>query len=177
MKLIITGRNIEVTEPIRVHAEEKLEKFDKYFQSDIEAHVTFSVQKRNQTVEITIHLKEGTFFRVEESTNDMYASIDLAIDKLAKQMKKHKTKIEKRFHGRGVVNYDEVFTEEPVEEEMKIVKTKKFGIKPMMAEEAVLQMEMLGHDFFVFLNGETDEVNVVYKRKNDDFGLIEPYLY
>ena len=106
----------------------------------------------------------------------MYQSIDDAVDKISKQMKKHKTKIEKRFHANDSIRFEEIPESTEVYEEQAIVKTKRFGVKPMMAEEAVLQMELLGHDFFVFLNGDTDEINVVYKRKDGDFGLIEPYL-
>ena len=103
-------------------------------------------------------------------------SIDEAIDHIARQMKKHKTKIEKRFHSNDSIRFEEIPDSTEEYPEQSIVKTKRFGVKPMMAEEAVLQMELLGHDFFVFLNGDTDEINVVYKRKDGDFGLIEPYL-
>lgn len=176
MKVIVTGRNMKVSEPLRDAVESKLEKFDTYFRSDIEAHVTFSHQKSNQIVEITIPLKNGKLFRVEETTEDMYVSIDNAIEKLKKQIRKHKTKIEKRFHAHESIKFESIPLHEETEPESKIVRTKKFAVKPMDPEEAVLQMEMLGHDFFVFLNGETEEVNVVYMRKDGDYGLIEPYL-
>lgn len=176
MKVIVTGRNLVITEAIRDQVEKKLSKFDKYFKSDVEAHATFSTQKNNHTVEVTIPLKSGSFFRAEGTTEDMYQSIDDAIDKIAKQMKKHKTKIEKKFHGHESIKFEAIPDLEEKLDEATIVKTKRFAIKPMHPEEAVLQMDLLGHDFFVFLNGETEEVNVVYKRKDGDFGLIEPYL-
>lgn len=176
MKVIVTGRNLVITDAIREQVEKKLGKFDKMFKSDIEAHATFSVQKNKHIVEVTIPLKNGTFFRAEGITEDMYMSIDEAVDRISRQMRKHKTKIERRFHAADSIRFEEI--PEPTESyaEQSIVKTKRFGVKPMMPEEAVLQMELLGHDFFVFLNGDTEEINVVYKRKDGDFGIIEPYL-
>ncbi|MGX8796330.1 ribosome hibernation-promoting factor, HPF/YfiA family [Fusibacter sp. JL298sf-3] len=176
MKVTVTGRNLVITDAIREQVERKLEKFDKFFKSDVEAHATFSVQKGNHIVEVMIPLKNDTIFRAEARTDDMYSSIDEAIDKIARQMKKHKSKIEKKFHSSDSIRFENIPVEEIKSDEATIVKTKRFGIKPMHPEEAVLQMDLLGHDFFVFLNGETEEVNVVYKRKDGDFGLIEPYL-
>ena len=176
MKVIVTGRNLVITEAIRDQVEKKLGKFDKMFNANVEAHATFSTQKNRHIVEVTIPLKNGTIFRAEGITEDMYASIDDAIDKISKQMRKHKTKIEKRFHANESIRFEEIPDLQELVPEQTIVKTKRFGVKPMMPEEAVLQMELLGHDFFVFLNGDTEEINVVYKRKDGDFGLIEPYL-
>ena len=176
MKVIVTGRNLVITEAIRDQVEKKLGKFDKMFKSDVEAHATFSTQKNKHIVEVTIPLKDGAFLRAEGITEDMYQSIDEAIDKISKQMNKHKTKIEKRFYANDSIRFDEIPEATEVYEDQAIVKTKRFGVKPMMAEEAVLQMDLLGHDFFVFLNGDTEEINVVYRRKDGDFGLIEPYL-
>jgi len=176
MKVIVTGRNLVITEAIRDQVEKKLNKFDKMFNSNVEAHATFSTQKNKHIVEVTIPLKNGTIFRAEGITEDMYASIDEAMDKISRQMRKHKTRIEKRFHANESIRFEEIPDLHDAGPEQTIVKTKRFGIKPMMPEEAVLQMELLGHDFFVFLNGETEEINVVYKRKDGDFGLIEPYL-
>lgn len=176
MKVTVTGRNLVITDAIREQVERKLEKFDKYFKSDVEAHATFSVQKGNHIVEVMIPLKNDTIFRAEARTEDMYNSIDEAIDKISKQMRKHKTKIEKKFHAVDSIRFENIPAEEKKVEDSAIVKTKRFGIKPMHPEEAVLQMDLLGHDFFVFLNGDTDEVNVVYKRKDGDYGLIEPQL-
>ncbi len=176
MKVNVTGRNLVITDAIREQVEKKLSKFDKMFNSDIEASATFSVQKNKHIVEVTIPLKNGALFRAEAISDDMYMSIDEAIDRISKQMKKHKTKLEKRFHANDSIRFEEIpDAVEPIVES-SIVKTKRFGVKPMGPEEAVLQMELLGHDFFVFLNGDTEEINVVYKRKDGDFGLIEPYL-
>lgn len=176
MKVIVTGRNLVITDAIKDQVEKKLSKFDKFFRSDVEAQATFSTQKDDHIVELMIPFKNGTIFRAESRTEDMYGSIDEAIDKISKQLKKHKSKIEKKFHANDSIRFESIPEPEEKSVEASIVKTKRFGIKPMHAEEAVLQMDLLGHDFFVFLNGETDEVNVVYKRKDGDYGLIEPYL-
>lgn len=177
MNVIVAARNMEVSEALKKMVEDKLFKFEKYFKTDIEATATFSVQKNRQIVEITIPLKNGAIFRVEESSPDMYASIDLAVEKLQKQMSKHKTKLEKRYKSHDTIRFESIPEGNyGVQAENGIVKTKRFAVKPMDAEEAVLQMELLGHNFFVFRNGETDEVNVVYLRKDGKYGLIEPML-
>ncbi|MBS7525780.1 ribosome-associated translation inhibitor RaiA [Fusibacter paucivorans] len=176
MKVIVTGRNLVITDAIRKQVTDKLNKFDKYFKSDVEAHATFTTQKNKHIVEVTIPLKNGTLFRAESATDDMYGSIDEAIDKIARQMKKHKTKIERRFKGHESIKFESIPDDKDFKDEASIVKTKRFPVKPMVPEEAVLQMELLGHDFFVFLNGDTEEVNVVYRRRDGDYGLIEPYL-
>lgn len=152
--------------------EEKVEKFGKYFKDDTEAQVTLSVERNRQTVELTIYI-HGTILRVEETTSDMYESVDKAVDKLNRQIKKHKKKLEKRHRSNNIIRFESIENIEE-EDESKIVKTKKFPVKPMDAEEAVLQMDLLGHGFFVFMNRDTDEVSVVYKRKDGNYGLIEP---
>jgi putative sigma-54 modulation protein len=176
MNILVSGKNMKVRDDVREYAEKKLEKFEKFFRSDIEAHLTVSHIKDKQVVELTIPLKNAGIFRVEEITDDMYKSIDFAVDKLTKQITKHKTALKKRYQSHDTIRFD-YFPEyvlNEVETNLKIVKNKKFYIKPMDAEEAVLQMEMLGHNFYVFRNGETDEINVVYSRKDGSFGLIEP---
>lgn len=177
MKVIVTGRNLSLSDAIKTHVESKLEKFDKFFRSDIEAHVTLSHNKRKnknvQVIEITIPLKNGATIRVQEESEDMYASVDMAVDKLSKQIVKHKTKLEKRYRSHDTIRFEQIPSSN-LEDKHEIVKTKKFNFKPMDPEEAILQMELLGHDFFVFRNGETDEVNVVYARKDGKYGLIEP---
>ncbi len=176
MKVIVSGRNLEVTDALKDQVKEKLERFGKYFRDDIEAQATLTVERNRQIIEITIPLN-GTILRAEEATNDMYTSIDKAINKLYKQMEKHKTKLEKRYQGHDTIRFEEIRNiAKYEEEEMKIVKTKRFAIKPMDPQEAVLQMDLLGHNFFVFTNADTDEVNVVYKRKDGQYGLIEPYV-
>lgn len=176
MRVIVSGKNISVRPSIREYIEGKLDKFDKYFNSDVDVKVTLGVEKDRHTVEITMPLKHGVTFRAEETSLDMYASIDMVMDKLTKQMRKHKTKIERRYHKHDSIKTAMIPDYEGESEDKKIVRTKSFPIKPMDPEEAVLQMEMLNHDFFVFLNGDTEEVNVVYIRKDGNYGLIEPTL-
>ncbi|MDK2919024.1 MAG: putative sigma-54 modulation protein [Candidatus Petromonas sp.] len=175
MRVIVSGKNMEVTDALKDAVTGKLERFSKYFKDDIEAQATLSVEKHRQIVEVTIPLN-GTILRAEEENDDMYSAIDRAIDKLHKQMEKHKTKLEKRYQGHETIRFEHMPVSERNKEESKIVKTKKFAIKPMDPQEAVMQMDLLGHNFFVFTNAETDEVNVVYKRKDGNYGLIEPYF-
>ena len=173
MRFTITGRNIEVTQGLREAVEDKLGKLDRFFAPATEAVVRLSVQKDIQKIEVTIPVK-GHIIRAEESSSDMYVSIDLVEEILERQLKKYKNKlIDKK---QSAPSFSEAFLQEDAsaEEEIQIVKSKKFAVKPMDPEEACIQMELLGHDFFVFCNAETDEVNVVYKRKNGTFGLIEP---
>jgi len=178
MKLFITGRNLGVSEALENQLTTKLEKFDKYFRSDVEVHATLSHSRRRnknfQIVEITIPLKGDATIRVEEESEDMYASIDMAIDKLSSQIVKHKTKLEKRYRGHETIRFEQIPTA-PVEDDLhEVVKNKNFFLKPMDSEEAILQMNLLGHNFYVFRNGDTDDVNVVYARKDGKYGLIEP---
>ncbi|WHH57526.1 ribosome-associated translation inhibitor RaiA [Petroclostridium sp. X23] len=179
MKFIITGRKIDVTDGLRDRINKKLGKLDKFFDEDTEVHVTLEVEKDRQMVEVTVPYK-GIIFRAEEVNHDMYASIDKVVDHLERQIRKNKTRLEKRFKDDAfiieTVNGGMPNDYKPVEEEKEfnVVKTKRFAIKPMDTEEAILQMNLLGHQFFVFFNADTDEVNVVYKRKDGDYGLIEP---
>lgn len=176
MRVIVNGKNIKVRPSTKEYVEEKLMKFDKYFKTEIDAKVMLGIHKDRHTVEITMPLKNGVIFRAEETSDDLFTSIDLVMDKLNRQMRKHKSKIEKKYHKHEAIRFSEIPDYEGDEEESRIVKTKTFSVKPMDPEEAVLQMEMLGHDFFVFRNGESNEVNVVYIRKDGDYGLIEPTL-
>ena len=176
MKIKIFGKNIEVTEGIKGAVEEKLGKLDKYFAEETKADVTLSVNRNDQKVEVTIPVKGG-IIRAEEVSEDMYASIDMVEETIERQLVKYKTKLvdkKKSYRDNFTNDYIEADYEDEDEDVVKIVRTKSFGIKPMDAEEACIQMELLGHNFFVFLNAETDEVNVVYKRKGGTFGLIEP---
>ena len=175
----IRGENIEVTPAIREHIEKKVEKIERYFNEDINAtaHVNLKVYNDKQTkVEITIPMKNLTL-RAEERHADMYAAIDLIVDKLERQIRKHKTKVKRKFRereGAGVYFATTEATPEPSsEEEYEIVRTKQFDLKPMDEEEAILQMNLLGHDFFIYTDAETDGTNIVYKRKNGKYGLIE----
>ena len=175
MKYIITGKNIDVTEGLKSAIEDKLDKLDRYFNKETEVIVTLNVEKDRQKIEVTIPVK-GSIIRAEQTSEDMYASLDLVLDTIERQIKKHKNKIKDRHQQGGVFTSEFLETTYEEEEEIKIVKTKRFGIKPMDPIEACYQMELLGHDFFVFLNSETDEVSVVYKRKGNTYGLIEPEL-
>ena len=175
MKFIISGKNIEVTEGIRAAVEEKLGRLDKYLVDDTIVNVTLSVQKGRQKIEVTIPMK-GHIIRAEEDSEDMYVSIDLVEEIIERQLRKYKTKLIAK-HQEGGNFKQEFFEKEDTPDddgEIRIVRTKKFGFKPMYPEDACVQMDLLGHDFFVFRNAETDEVNVVYRRKNGTFGLIEP---
>lgn len=177
MKTTIIGKNIEVTSALKQAVEKKLTRLDRYFGEEHIAHVKLVVQKNKQTIEVSIPLN-GVMIRSEETTEDMYASIDLVLDKLERQIRKQKTKLEKRMYSDSlrfheIPAYEAAVTDDS-EEKGNIVRTKKFAIKPMNSEEAALQMELLGHNFFVFMNDKSEEVNVVYKRKDGNYGLIEP---
>ena len=173
MKFIIVGRNIEVTPGLRAAVEEKIGKLDKYFNPDTEVHVTLSVEKERQKIEVTIPVK-GSIIRSEQVSNDMYVSIDLVEEIIERQLKKYKNKIVDKQQAAASFSKSYVENDYTDDDEIKIVRTKKFDIKPMYPEDACIQMELLGHNFFVFCNAETDQVNVVYKRKGDTYGLIEP---
>ena len=176
MRFIITGRNIDVTEGLRSAVESKLGKLDRFFAPETEVHVTLSVIRGDQKIEVTIPVK-GKIIRAEETSSDMYVSIDLVEEVIERQLKRYKNKIIDR--QQNAEDFREEYIEKEYadeQDEVKIIRTKKFAIKPMDPEEACIQMELLGHNFFVFYNGETDEVNVVYKRKGGTYGLIEPEL-
>lgn len=173
MRYVMYGKNIEVTEGLKSAVEDKFGKLSRYFMEDTEIHVTFSVEKELQKIEVTIPMK-GNLVRAEEESADMYASIDLVEDTIERQLRKYKNKlVDKK---QNALSLSQAFLAEDAEQEddVKIVRTKRFAVKPMDVEEACIQMELLGHSFFVFRNAETDEVNVVYKRKGNTYGLIEP---
>ena len=174
MKFIISGRNIDITDGLRTAVEDKLGKLERYFTADTEIIVTLSVEKERQKIEVTIPVK-GNIIRSEQVSNDMYVSIDLVEEIIERQLRKYKTKIINK--KQNVETFQPEIIEKDYEDdtnEIKIIRTKKFGFKPMYPEDACVQMELLGHNFFVFLNAETEEVNVVYKRKGNTYGLIEP---
>ena len=173
MKFIIIGRNIDITEGLKSAVQEKLGKLERYFTPETEIHVTLSVEKDRQKIEVTTPAK-GNIIRSEQVSSDMYVSIDLVEEVIERQLRKYKTKIVNQQQAGG--NFQKEFVEDEFleDEEVNIIRTKKFGIKPMYPEDACVQMELLGHNFYVFRNAETDEVNVVYKRKGNTYGLIEP---
>ncbi len=173
MKFVIVGKNIEVTQGLREAVESKIGKLEKYFSPETEAHVTLSTQKDSQKIEVTIPVK-GNIIRSEQVSSDMYVSIDLVEEIIERQLKKYKNKLtDSRRSGKG--DFAEEYLEKDYEDgEIKIIRSKKFDMMPMYPEDACVQMELLGHDFFVFVNAETEKVNVVYKRKGNTYGLIEP---
>ena len=173
MRITITGRNIELTEGLKAAVEEKLSKLEKYFTPDTDVFVTLSVEKERQKIEVTIPVK-GNIIRSEQVSNDMYVSIDLVEEVIERQLRKYKEKIVAKQQDGG--NFKKEFLEKESEplDEVRIIRTKRFDMKPMYPEDACIQMELLGHNFFVFCNAESEEVNVVYKRKGNTYGLIEP---
>ena len=174
MKFIIIGRNIDITEGLKSAVQEKLGKLERYFTPETEIHVTLSVEKDRQKIEVTIPVK-GNIIRSEQVSSDMYVSIDLVEEVIERQLRKYKNKLVAKNQEGSNFSKTLFETEESIEDgEVKIVRTKRFGIKPMYPEDACVQMELLGHNFYVFRNAETDEVNVVYKRKGNTYGLIEP---
>jgi putative sigma-54 modulation protein len=175
MKFIIIGKNIEVTPGLRSAVEEKIGKLEKYFTPETEVNVTLSVEKERQKIEVTIPVK-GNIIRSEQVSNDMYVSIDLVEEIIERQLKKYKTRIIDKHQGGSSFKQDFLANDYVDDEEIKIVRTKRFDIKPMYPEDACVQMELLGHNFFVFVNAETDQVCVVYKRKGGTYGLIEADL-
>ncbi len=175
MRFIIRGKNIEVTDGLREAVESKIGRLEKYFTDGTEVYVTLSVEKGHQKIEVTIPVK-GTIIRSEQASSDMYVSIDLVEEIIERQLRKYKTKLIAKHQDGGNFKQDFLNHEADAEEEIQIIRTKYFERKPMYPEDACLQMELLGHDFFVFLNAENDEVNVVYKRKNGSYGLIGPEI-
>lgn len=174
MRYIISGKNIDMTEGLKTAVYEKIGKLERYFTPDTEIHVTMSVEKERHKIEVTIPMK-GSIVRGEQSSNDMYVSIDLVEEVIERQLRKYKSKLIQQ--KQAAVNLNQEFMDDDdyeEEEAIKIFRIKRFAMKPMDPEEACVQMELLGHNFFVYRNAETDEVNVVYKRKGNTYGLIEP---
>jgi len=178
MRLDVRGRNIEITDALKDYTTKRLSKLERYIDDTKTAQVALSLEGEDHKVEVTIPLN-GFILRGEVSGEDMYSSIDMVIEKLDKQMEKHKTKLYKSHRGVGLrqAMADEIkrqLERADTTEKFKILRTKRFALKPMDEEEAIMQMNLLGHTFFVFFNAESDEVNVVYKRKDGNYGLIEP---
>lgn len=173
MNYIISGKNIEVTEGLRSAVQDKLSKLEKYFADDASVQVTFSVEKDRQKIEVTIPMK-GHIIRAEQVSDDMYVSIDLVVEVIERQVTRHRKKLIDKEQNAAYLS--KAFVDEDVDDDddIKIVRTKKFAVKPMYPEDACIQMDLVGHNFYVFRNAETDEVNVVYKRKGNTYGLIEP---
>jgi len=174
MKVTVIAKNMELTDALKEIVQKKISKLEKYFEAKVEAKATLSVQKSRQIIEVTIPFN-GVILRGEEATSDMYKSLDLVEDKLERQIRKQKTRLSRKHGGSlrfGEINNMEIKQSE--EDEGKLVKVKKFGAKPMNSEEAILQMDLLGHNFFVYQDADSNKVNVIYKRKDGDYGLLEP---
>ena len=173
MKLTIRGNKLEVTEAIRNYVEEKIGKLDKYFENaeDLSGNVLLRVQGKDQIVEVTIPIKKY-ILRAEESNEDLYASIDKVSDKIERQIRKNKTRMNKKVSKELTMDFVLDF-EEKEENDNIIVRRKVIEDKPMSEEEAILQMELLGHEFFAFRNMETKDVNILYRRKDGDYGILE----
>ncbi len=174
MNYIISGKNIEVTDGLKSAIYDKLGRLEKFFAEDADVQITLSVERDRQKIEVTIPMK-GHIIRAEQSSEDMYVSIDLVVEVIERQVTRYKKKITDKEQNHGYIQSDffnEDFDDE--DDEVNIIRSKKFPVKPMYPEDACVQMELLGHNFFVFRNAETDEVNVVYKRKGNTYGLIEP---
>lgn len=171
MKVIITTKNFSASDNLKETIEKKMAKLGKYFSDDIEANVMISSERGRQKVETTINAR-GMIFRAEEATNDVYESVDKVVDKLSVQMSRFKTKLQKKTTNKALI-FESIPEYEEESFEAEVVKTKRFDLEPMLADEAIVRMEMLQHTFFVFLNMETDSVNVVYKRKDGGYGLLE----
>lgn len=180
MKFIYYGKNVDLDDKLKELAEKKLGRLNKYFDNDLESNVTFSTQKELHFVEVTIFLPQHTILRAEESAYSFEDALDKAADSLYSQVRKYKTKLQRRYHKGDTIRFEsltEVHENEVKEdEEPRIVRTKNVALKPMNVEEAILQMELVDHDFFVFQEAETDEVQVVYKRKAGNYGLIKPSI-
>lgn len=173
MRVTVIGKNINVTPALKEIIERKISKLDRYFNPDVEARATLSVQRNRQILEVTIPFN-GVILRCEEATDDMYKSIDLVENKLERQIRKQRTKLSRRNNSSlKFTNIEEVAVEDE-ERTGEIVKTKRFNIKPMTEEEAILQMELVEHDFFVFKDADTNNINVIYKRKDGNYGILEP---
>ena len=174
MKFIISGRNLEVTEGLKNTVIDKLGKLERYFTPDTEVNVTMSIEKERQKIEVTIPVK-GHIIRSEQVSNDMYVSIDLVEEVIERQLRKYKNKLVAKQQDGGNFRREFLEKEENIEpEEIKIIRTKEIEMKPMYPEDACIQMELLGHNFYMFHKAESDEVNVVYKRKGGTYGMIVP---
>lgn len=175
MEIVITGKNIDVTPGLRQAVEDKIGKLERYFTPETRVQVTLNVEKERQKIEVTIPVK-GTIIRSEQVSNDMYVSIDLVEEVIERQLKKYKNKLVDSKHGGD--NFKQEFVDKDYmdDDDIKIVRTKKFDVKPMYPEDACVQMELLGHNFYMFTNAENGQVSVVYKRKGNTYGMIEPEL-
>ncbi len=180
MELVVRGKGMDITPALHDYVEKHIDKVQRYFEKPIKINVLLSVVKDSQNAEITVSV-DGVIIRAVEKTEDMYKSIDTGFDKVERQIHKYKTRLARRFKGRQVLS--EVLETQPEKPEnteesdsFEVVRHKTFGVKPMSVEEAILQMNLLDHDFYVFQNAETENVCVIYRRKDSKYGLIEPKM-
>lgn len=175
MQITIAARNLELTPALRRYTERKLKKLEKYLDSITSAHVILSIEKYRHIVEVTLRARDITI-RGEEATEDLYSSVDLVMDKLERQLRRYKERIsDHQGRGQRTASSARRSVEAPsLKEEPRVVKVKRFPVKPLSLEEAIIHMDLLGHNFFVFRNVENEEVNVLYRRKDGNLGLIEP---
>jgi ribosomal subunit interface protein len=176
MKITITGRKVTLRDNFKELAKKKLSRFDRIFDEDAQATVVVTVEKNRQTVEITI-VSRGMIYRAESTDFEMNDALDQVTSSLGRQIRKNKSRLDKEIHSSALDEYVQDYlhsTEDEESDEYKIVRTKHFFVKPLSVEEAILQMNMLGHQFYMFRDGDTGEINVVYKRKDGNYGLLEP---
>lgn len=177
MKIELTARNLEISDELRSYVEKKLAKVEKHYDKRMPAQVVLKAEKDRQIAEITLPV-DGMFARGEEATDDIYASVNLAVDKIERQLVKYRTRFQRRKRqGRATVRsvpLGEAATPACDGEEPQIVRTKRFSMKPMHIDEAILQMNLLGHDFYLFRSSETEQISAVYRRRDGNYGLIEP---
>jgi putative sigma-54 modulation protein len=173
MQFSVTARNLEITPALRAYAEEKLSRLTRYLENIVTLHVVLSVNKHRQTAEVTLRVRDLTI-RAEEESDDLYSSIDLVAEKLERQILRYKERILAQAARGASRGGRSSATASLAEEEPRVVKTKRFAVKPVGVDEAILQMNLLGHSFYVFRNATTEEVNVIYRRRDGHYGLIEP---
>lgn len=181
MRITISGKQMELTDAIKDAVEEKLERLDYYLHPETEVKVTVSAKKARQKVEVTIIPISGPIIRAEDTEESLYAAMDIVYDKLNTQLRKYKKRVQDRHQSNESIRFNHIedLNEEDIQDEnentidISIDRRKKFSIKPMSPEEAVLQMDLLGHDFYMFTNAQTDDISIVYKRKNGGYGIIE----
>lgn len=175
MKITITGRKVNLRDNFKERVEKKLSKFNRVFGDEAEANVTVTMEKNRQTVEVTIR-HAGIVYRAENTAPEMNDALDQVADALGRQLRKNKSRLEKRMKSSALEDFS--FEEMPEEEEteFRVVRSKHFPVKPLSTEDAILEMNLVGHQFYMFRNVETGEINVVYRRKDGDYGLLEPEL-
>ena len=172
MKLEFIGKNLNIYSDVKEICEKKLEKLNKYFADDILAKALFKTQKNNKILEVTIYLPDGKVLRSEQSSDDFLNAIDKVVKELDRQIRKHKTKLQKIYKSNETIRFDAIEELKEEDDSPKIVREKNYELRPMTREEAMLQIEMVKHDFFLFLDVDTNKVSVLYRRGDGDFGLI-----